>query len=53
MCKRIFPSSALSTQKTPSPLFRLVGPEKVARDDLHDMVVFATRYNPNRAMSFG
>lgn len=25
----------------------------VARDDLHDIVVFIARDNPNRAMSFG
>lgn len=25
----------------------------VARDDLHDIVVFIARENPNRAMSFG
>ena len=26
---------------------------RAARDDLHDIVVFITRDNPNRAMSFG
>lgn len=50
MRERIFPFSTLLTHKTPSPLFRLVGHEKVARDDLHDIVVFVARDNPNRSM---
>jgi hypothetical protein len=37
----------------PSPLFRLVVHEKVARDDLPRYVIFVARDNPNRAMFFG